>query len=126
MCVIVLASSSFPSTTHSRYKLSRTNKIPRDGSLTLEPNNYSVQYYQQRLDHFNAADQRTFKQRYLVNKEKWEGKGPILLYTGNEGDITWFCNNTVSGLGRRTLVWGWVGVPWCGLGRRTLLCVGSA
>ena len=63
--------------------------------LTFAPS-YKVEWFQQRLDHFNAADQRTFQQRYLVNQDKWaEGKGPILLYTGNEGDITWFCNNTV-------------------------------
>lgn len=95
-----LSSSSF-STAHPRYKLSRTNYARialarRHGSLTSAPKNtYSVKYFQQRVDHFNAADDRTFKQRYLVNQENWDEKGPILLYTGNEGDITWFCNNTV-------------------------------
>ena len=97
-----LASSSLY-TAHSRYKLSRTNYarialLGRHGSLTsaLQKNStYSVKYFEQRVDHFNAADQRTFKQRYLVNQEEWEEGGPILLYTGNEGDITWFCNNTV-------------------------------
>lgn len=102
-CLCLVLASSF-STAHSHYKLSRTNKIlhpagvafTRYGSLTSAPKiNYSVKYFEQRLDHFNAADQRTFKQRYLVNEEKWKGEGPILLYTGNEGDITWFCNNTV-------------------------------
>lgn len=61
--------------------------------------NYSVKYYKQKLDHFNAADDRHWKQRYLVNQDNWDGEGPILLYTGNEGDITWFCNNTVCGKG---------------------------
>ena len=49
------------------------------------------------MDHFNAGEGTTFKQRYLVNMTYWGGGGkPIFLYTGNEGDITWFCNNTVS------------------------------
>lgn len=49
------------------------------------------------VDHFNAGEDTTFKQRYLVSMEYWGGGGkPIFLYTGNEGDITWFCNNTVS------------------------------
>ena len=57
---------------------------------------YTVEYFSQELDHFSLADQRTFQQRYLVNEEEWDKQGPILLYTGNEGDITWFWNNTVS------------------------------
>ena len=67
---------------------------------------YKVQYFSQRLDHFNAADNRTFQQRYLVIDDHWDKLGPILLYTGNEGDITWFCNNTVRMDG---WVDGWVG-----------------
>uniref|UniRef100_A0A6Q2WZW4 Lysosomal Pro-X carboxypeptidase n=1 Tax=Esox lucius TaxID=8010 RepID=A0A6Q2WZW4_ESOLU len=47
------------------------------------------------IDHFGFLEDGTFKQRYLVNDEHWHQKGgPILFYTGNEGDITWFCNNT--------------------------------
>lgn len=39
----------------------------------------------------------TFKQRYLVADKYWKQPGgPILFYTGNEGDIAWFCNNTVN------------------------------
>lgn len=57
--------------------------------------NYTVKYFTQRLDHFNVADNRTFQQRYLVNDYHWDRQGPILLYTGNEGDITWFYANTV-------------------------------
>ena len=48
------------------------------------------------IDHLNAGDERTFQQRYLINTDYWHGGAPIFLYTGNEGDITWFCNNTVS------------------------------
>eukprot|EP00927_Polykrikos_kofoidii_P051753 TRINITY_DN45548_c0_g1_i1.p1 TRINITY_DN45548_c0_g1~~TRINITY_DN45548_c0_g1_i1.p1 ORF type:complete len:502 (-),score=57.09 TRINITY_DN45548_c0_g1_i1:141-1646(-) len=55
-------------------------------------------YYEQKLDHFNPADQRRWPQRYLMNKDSWDGRGrlangcpgPVLLYTGNEGPITAF------------------------------------
>lgn len=48
------------------------------------------------IDHFGFLENGMFKQRYLVNDQHWHtNNGPILFYTGNEGDITWFCNNTV-------------------------------
>ncbi|XP_064880227.1 lysosomal Pro-X carboxypeptidase isoform X2 [Oncorhynchus nerka] len=57
--------------------------------------NYETCYFDQKIDHFGFLEDGTFKQRYLVNNEHWDQKGgPILFYTGNEGDITWFCNNT--------------------------------
>ena len=69
----------------------------RPGRVSGSPSSEcsTVKYFDQRLDHFNSADERTFRQRYLINEEEWSGQGPILLYTGNEGDIVWFCNNTV-------------------------------
>jgi len=46
------------------------------------------------IDHYSVQE-GTFQQRYLINAEYWGGRGkPIFVYTGNEGDITWFCNNT--------------------------------
>lgn len=53
-------------------------------------------FFPRQLDHFNAAEARTFQQRYLVNTQNWAKGGPIFFYTGNEGDITWFSNNTAS------------------------------
>ncbi|XP_005074170.1 lysosomal Pro-X carboxypeptidase [Mesocricetus auratus] len=57
--------------------------------------NYSVLYFKQKVDHFGFSDSRTFKQRYLIADKHWQTNGgSILFYTGNEGDIVWFCNNT--------------------------------
>lgn len=56
---------------------------------------YKTFYFDQQIDHFGFLENGTFKQRYLLNDQHWKKKGdPILFYTGNEGDITWFCNNT--------------------------------
>ncbi|XP_028855891.1 lysosomal Pro-X carboxypeptidase-like [Denticeps clupeoides] len=56
---------------------------------------YRTFYFQQQIDHFGFFKNGTFKQRYLVADQHWhKSGGPILFYTGNEGDITWFCNNT--------------------------------
>lgn len=56
---------------------------------------YKTLYFDQQIDHFGFLENGTFKQRYLLNDLHWhKDNSPILFYTGNEGDITWFCNNT--------------------------------
>ena len=54
-------------------------------------------YFDQYIDHFNLGkdhDQK-FKQRYIISDKYWPGKNnPILFYSGNEGDIQLFCENT--------------------------------
>ncbi|OAY42948.1 lysosomal Pro-X carboxypeptidase [Manihot esculenta] len=60
---------------------------------------YEEKFFTQILDHFNFNPQsyQTFQQRYLINDTFWGGpekNSPIFLYTGNEGDIEWFAQNT--------------------------------
>ncbi|XP_067890018.1 lysosomal Pro-X carboxypeptidase isoform X1 [Heterodontus francisci] len=56
---------------------------------------YETRYFEQKIDHFGFVEDATFEQRYLIADRYWnQNGGPILFYTGNEGDITWFCNNT--------------------------------
>ncbi|KVH90618.1 Peptidase S28 [Cynara cardunculus var. scolymus] len=60
---------------------------------------YKTKYFTQILDHFNYNPQsyQTFQQRYLINDTFWGGpktKAPIFVYTGNEGNIEWFAQNT--------------------------------
>lgn len=48
------------------------------------------------VDHYNFANDTTFKQKYLVNDDHWDkDNGPIFFYTGNEGRIEAFAENTV-------------------------------
>lgn len=57
--------------------------------------NYETKWFTQLTDHFSWANQDTYQQRYLVNKDHWCGPNcPILFYCGNEGDIEVFTNNT--------------------------------
>ncbi|KAG8228746.1 hypothetical protein J437_LFUL009668 [Ladona fulva] len=57
---------------------------------------YETKWYTVPVDHFSYSVKDTFKLRYLVNVENWnaDAKGPIFFYTGNEGDIEMFANNT--------------------------------
>ena len=56
---------------------------------------YEERFYNQTLDHFNPQIHSRFQHRYLFSDEFFDGsgelsngcKGPILFYTGNEGDI---------------------------------------
>ncbi|CAN8004409.1 unnamed protein product, partial [Ixodes hexagonus] len=53
------------------------------------------------VDHFAYANHDTFKIRYLMADQYWDHKGgPIFFYTGNEGSIDIFANNT-------GLMWDW-------------------
>ncbi|CAJ1884329.1 unnamed protein product [Sphenostylis stenocarpa] len=60
---------------------------------------YRTNFFTQILDHFNFNPQsnQTFQQRYLINDTFWGGvknNAPIFVYTGNEGNIEWFTQNT--------------------------------
>ncbi|XP_053564645.1 lysosomal Pro-X carboxypeptidase [Bombina bombina] len=56
---------------------------------------YKTYYFNQKIDQFGFAEDSTYKQRYLISDDHWKKPGgPILFYTGNEGDIALFCNNT--------------------------------
>ncbi|XP_059564306.1 lysosomal Pro-X carboxypeptidase isoform X2 [Myotis daubentonii] len=67
-------------------------------SFTSRPSvvmKYSIHYIEQKIDHFGFKNDKTFNQRYLIADQHWRKEGgSILFYTGNEGDIIWFCNNT--------------------------------
>lgn len=69
------------------------------GSAETKNQLYETKYYTQILDHFTFTPQsyQTFQQRYLVSYKYWGGakeNAPIFVYTGNEGDIEWFTQNT--------------------------------
>lgn len=78
-------------------RLLRTPRFPKQkvGQRFSIKYNYQEFWYPQTLDHFNfLTEDRQFAQRYLVSDDFYQPGGPVFFYTGNEGDIEWFCNNT--------------------------------
>lgn len=61
--------------------------------LVCGQEHYVERYFTQKVDHFNFVNGETYKQRYLFTDKYWDKKGPIFVYTGNEGDIISFWNN---------------------------------
>jgi len=68
---------------------------------------YDVRYFTQRLDHFDFSNDIVFQQKYLISEKYWGNRadatlfnsttncpGPIFFYTGNEGAIEMFWDNT--------------------------------
>lgn len=105
----LLASASAHSAVNLQQKLVHTNSLhnlPTINTSTTSSDSrenrpsevkidYETHFFDQLVDHFSWSHVKTFKQRYLVNKQHWCGKNcPILFYTGNEGDIEMFANNT--------------------------------
>ncbi|KAI6696479.1 hypothetical protein NL676_016598 [Syzygium grande] len=88
--------------------------IPRFPSPLIRPENsqpslsndqssnnglYETRYFAQTLDHFGFRPEsyQTFQQKYLINSTFWAGRrrnSPIFVYTGIEGDIVWFAQNS--------------------------------
>ncbi|KAJ8945590.1 hypothetical protein NQ314_009110 [Rhamnusium bicolor] len=55
---------------------------------------FDTKYIEVPVDHFSFTSNLTFKLRYLVNDSFYESRGPIFFYTGNEGSIDMFAQNT--------------------------------
>ena len=56
---------------------------------------YEIKTIDMPVDHFSFAIKDTFKLRYLMNNTWQKGNNaPIFFYTGNEGDIEGFAQNT--------------------------------
>ncbi|XP_059931536.1 thymus-specific serine protease [Gadus macrocephalus] len=53
-------------------------------------------WFIQKLDHFNGADSRTWKQRYFVQEQFYRDGGPVFLMIGGEGPANpaWMENGT--------------------------------
>ena len=63
----------------------RAPPVPKDTVLPSES------WHTQQLDHFNAKDTTTWKQRYLVNDSFWTPTGPMFLLLGGEGEASPNC-----------------------------------
>lgn len=56
---------------------------------------YESHFFKQKVDHFGYTNDDYFLQRYLINLEFYSPQnGSVFFYTGNEGDIVMFANNT--------------------------------
>ncbi|CAL1299415.1 unnamed protein product [Larinioides sclopetarius] len=64
-------------------------------SWTCESLEYEEHYITQKVDHFGFGIDKTYEQRYFANYKYYNPEnGSIFLYTGNEGEIEMFVNNT--------------------------------
>ncbi|CAD5120201.1 DgyrCDS8774 [Dimorphilus gyrociliatus] len=70
-------------------QINSKKSIPEQQSIR-----YKTVFIKQQVDHFSYGNNDVFDQRVLINSDYFEPYGPVFFYTGNEGDITWFCNNT--------------------------------
>lgn len=69
----------------------RIKKSIREGNSTLP----TELYFPSRVDHFNGSNWDMWQMRYLINDQYYNAsQGPILFYTGNEGGIWGFYNNS--------------------------------
>ncbi|CAA0827079.1 alpha/beta-Hydrolases superfamily protein, partial [Striga hermonthica] len=111
MLVLMLSGAIYPKpfSTHATntkktkpigFPFSFIQREQAQASLNAKPvGPYKEKFYTQILDHFNfnPNSYKTFQQKYLINDTFWGGPKenfPIFVYTGNEGKIEWFAQNT--------------------------------
>ena len=50
----------------------------------INVDHFEERWFENWVDHYNAQDDRTFKQRWWVNDDYWTGDGPLFLYICGE------------------------------------------
>ncbi|CAK5010770.1 unnamed protein product [Meloidogyne enterolobii] len=85
---------------HRRDPVSLSKRLPLYGKKQMEYGltkyKWNEEFYEEMpVDHFSFNDPRKFKLRYLINTDNFKEKNaPIFFYTGNEGSIEGFAENT--------------------------------
>ena len=92
---LVAAIESYPSTkTHTSPIPSFLNGRPRKGFIGNPPppaENFQPApdlWFDQKLNHFDDADLRRWKQRYFVNASSFRPGGPVFVNIGGEGRLS--------------------------------------
>lgn len=57
---------------------------------------YTVHYFDQRVDHFGFHKRDTFRQKYLIYDKEFVERGPIFFYCGGEMHVELHAKQTVS------------------------------
>jgi lysosomal Pro-X carboxypeptidase len=89
LCVAVIS----PSHVVSPRRILKTHTETRNKESQYR---YETAWFNQTLDHFAFTTNATFPQKYLYNDTWWDKDepGPIFFYTGNEGIIEAFAENS--------------------------------
>ncbi|RNA14652.1 lysosomal Pro-X carboxypeptidase [Brachionus plicatilis] len=74
----------------------KASKSPLKSKSKFSQNCRNSSFISQIIDHFNfnPSNDRKYKQRYIIFDKYAISNSPIFFYTGNEGDIQLFCENT--------------------------------
>eukprot|EP00771_Trimastix_marina_P004022 gnl/Trimastix_PCT/751.p1 GENE.gnl/Trimastix_PCT/751~~gnl/Trimastix_PCT/751.p1 ORF type:complete len:507 (+),score=175.33 gnl/Trimastix_PCT/751:32-1522(+) len=59
--------------------------------MDQEPSPNEEFYFEQKLDHFDPENHKTWKQRFLVNTSFYQQGGPVFLMLGGEGKVSSKC-----------------------------------
>jgi pimeloyl-ACP methyl ester carboxylesterase len=57
-------------------------------SKSLEAKDNQAFTWQAKVDHFDTSNNDTYAQRYYIDKQYWNGDGPVFLSIGGEGTLT--------------------------------------
>ena len=83
-CALVLA------TAYLALLVQAAESDPLKMKLRVTMDDYTTYWFDNKIDHFNEKDERTYKQRYWYNNKFFSGKdqqGPVFLYICGE----WTC-----------------------------------
>lgn len=71
---------------NSKYRLNR--EPPIDTTATFDDVEVETKWIEQRLNHFDPQDERTWNMRYLENGAYLQNGGPIFIYVGGEWTVS--------------------------------------